>query len=60
MCCEHLVCARCAGSVADAGCPVCRAARAEVHTAPGLPAAAVVLAIAVLLALVAVVETVTR
>jgi hypothetical protein len=31
MCCEDLVCARCAGSVADGRCPTCRAARAELH-----------------------------
>jgi hypothetical protein len=31
MCCEDLVCARCAGSVAEGRCPTCRAARAELH-----------------------------
>jgi hypothetical protein len=31
MCCEDLVCARCAGPVAEARCPACRAARATLH-----------------------------
>jgi hypothetical protein len=31
MCCEELVCARCAGPVAEARCPACRAARAMLH-----------------------------
>lgn len=31
MSCEHLVCARCAGPVADGRCPSCRGARAELH-----------------------------
>ena len=31
MSCEHLICASCAGPVAEARCPACRAARAQVH-----------------------------
>jgi hypothetical protein len=31
MCCDELVCARCGGRVAEARCPVCRAARAALH-----------------------------
>jgi hypothetical protein len=31
MSCEHLICAACAGPVEQARCPVCRAARAQVH-----------------------------
>jgi hypothetical protein len=31
MCCEDLVCARCAGPVAEGRCPTCRAARASMH-----------------------------
>jgi hypothetical protein len=31
MSCEHLICAHCAGPVVEGRCPVCRAARAEVH-----------------------------
>ena len=31
MSCEHLICAHCAGPVIEGRCPVCRAARAEVH-----------------------------
>ena len=36
MCCDQLLCARCAGTVADGRCPTCRTARAELH--PGLSA----------------------
>jgi hypothetical protein len=36
MCCDELLCARCARPVADAACPVCRAARAELHGSPGI------------------------
>ncbi len=31
MSCEHLICAQCAGPVADGRCPVCRAARSDLH-----------------------------
>jgi hypothetical protein len=31
MSCEHLICAQCAGPVAEGRCPVCREARARVH-----------------------------
>jgi hypothetical protein len=31
MSCEHLICAHCAGPVDEGRCPVCRAARAEMH-----------------------------
>jgi hypothetical protein len=31
MSCEHLICAACAGPVAEGNCPVCQAARAHVH-----------------------------
>jgi hypothetical protein len=31
MSCEHLICAHCAGPVADGRCPVCRAARSDLH-----------------------------
>jgi hypothetical protein len=31
MCCEQLVCASCNGRVAEAGCPTCRASRADLH-----------------------------
>ncbi len=34
MCCEDLVCARCAGPVAEGRCPACRAARAMLHHSP--------------------------
>jgi hypothetical protein len=31
MSCEHLICAQCAGPVVEGRCPVCRAARAQMH-----------------------------
>ena len=31
MSCEHMICAQCAGPVAEGRCPVCRASRAQVH-----------------------------
>lgn len=31
MCCEDLVCARCAGPVAEGRCPSCRSARDSLH-----------------------------
>ncbi len=56
MSCEHLICAQCAGPVAEGRCPVCRAARSDLHHhGPGIsiPYAALailLLAIAVVLA----------
>ena len=31
MSCEHLICAQCAGPGAEARCPVCRAAKSDLH-----------------------------
>jgi hypothetical protein len=31
MSCEHLICANCAGPVAEGRCPACRASRQHVH-----------------------------
>ena len=31
MSCEHLICANCAGPVAEGRCPACRATRQHVH-----------------------------
>jgi len=31
MSCEHLICAQCAGPVAEGRCPACRASREHVH-----------------------------
>jgi hypothetical protein len=31
MSCEHLICAHCAGPVAEGRCSVCRAAKLDVH-----------------------------
>ena len=31
MCCEHLVCANCAGPVSEGRCSVCRGRRAQMH-----------------------------
>ena len=45
---QDLVCASCAGRVADGRCPTCRAARRELSQGPRLPAQAVLLVAAVL------------
>jgi hypothetical protein len=57
MSCEHLICAHCAGPVVEGRCPVCRAARAQVHRhGPGglspqlLIAAALILLLGLLIA----------
>ncbi len=34
MSCEHLICAQCAGPVVEGRCPVCRAAREDMHHHP--------------------------
>lgn len=39
MCCDDLVCASCARPVADAACPVCRAARTRLHGGQPMPLA---------------------
>ena len=57
MCCERLLCARCAGFVADAGCPVCRQARAELHSHAGLPVVPLAVIVALLLTLAAVLHS---
>ncbi len=31
MSCEHLICAQCAGPVAEGRCSVCRAAKSDLH-----------------------------
>ena len=52
MSCEHLICAACAGPVAEGHCTVCQTARAHVHHAGGglrLPIIAVALIAALLL-----------
>jgi hypothetical protein len=55
MSCEHLICAQCAGPVAEGRCPVCQAARAQIHhhhTNMAIPlAAAVLLALLLMLAI---------
>jgi hypothetical protein len=58
MSCEHLICAQCAGPVAEARCPVCRAAKSDLHHhhhgySGSIPYAVLLLllAVAVLLAL---------
>ena len=35
MCCEHLVCANCAGPVSEGRCSVCRGQRAQMHGQSG-------------------------
>lgn len=52
MCCEQLVCAQCAGRVAEARCSTCRAARDALHHKDaGWSAYAVPLAVAAVLVL---------
>ena len=51
MCCDNLVCASCSRPVAQAGCGVCRAARAELHGSHPLPMAAFCAVLAALLLL---------
>jgi len=55
MCCEQLVCANCARPVVEAGCSVCRKARAEMHgRTPTLNLALVAVIVTALLAAAAV------
>jgi len=51
MCCDHLVCANCARPVAEAGCSVCRVARAELHGSQPMPLAVLIAALVALLGL---------
>ena len=56
MSCEHLICAQCAGPVAEGRCASCRLAREHVHHAshgPGLPLLLAAALILVLLGLAA-------
>ncbi len=56
MSCEHLICAQCAGPVAEGRCPVCRTARSHVHNSHphlSMPLIAAMLIAAVLLMLAA-------
>ena len=56
MSCEHLICAHCAGPVAEGRCPACRSARDHVHRSshvPGLPVLLAVVLVALLLTLAA-------
>jgi len=36
MSCEHLICAHCAGPVAEGRCPACRVSREHVHQHSGV------------------------
>ena len=51
MCCEQVVCASCARPVADACCPVCRVARAELHGTQPVPLAVILAGVIALLGL---------
>ena len=57
MCCDDLVCASCSRPVAEARCPICRAARAERHGAEPLSMALFVALLAALLMLAAILAT---
>ena len=56
MCCDHMVCASCAGPVSEARCPICRVARSQVHGGPGHPVAAMAVIVMALLALALVLQ----
>jgi hypothetical protein len=51
VCCDNLVCASCSRPVVEAGCGICRAARAELHGRQPLPMATFLVVLAALLAL---------
>jgi hypothetical protein len=51
MSCEHLICAQCAGPVAEGRCPVCRLSRQHVHESGRGPALPLLLAAVLVLAL---------
>jgi hypothetical protein len=52
MSCEHLICAQCAGPVAEGRCPACRLSRQHVHhSSHGLSVPLVLAAVLVLLLL---------
>jgi hypothetical protein len=51
MSCEHLICAQCSGPVSEGRCPVCHAARAEMHHHHHPAGMAIPLVVAALMAL---------
>jgi hypothetical protein len=57
MSCEHLICAQCAGPVAEGRCPVCREARAHVHHQHHGVSVQVIMAALLVLALLALAAT---
>jgi hypothetical protein len=57
MSCEHLICAQCAGPVAEGRCPTCRDARAHVHHESHGISVQLILAIMLVLALLALAAT---
>ena len=57
MSCEHLICAQCAGPVAEGRCPTCRDARAHMHHETHGVSFQVILVALVVLALLALAAT---
>jgi hypothetical protein len=57
---NHLVCARCAGPVAEGRCPVCRAARERLDADSGVRAVLLAILLAILAALTVLVVTTQR
>jgi hypothetical protein len=53
MSCEHLICAQCAGPVAEGRCPSCRLARDHVHHSSHGASARLILVVALAVALLA-------
>ncbi len=57
MSCEHLICAQCAGPVAEGRCPACRIARAQVHHHTHGPSVQLILVVLLVLALLTLATT---
>ncbi len=51
MSCEHLICAQCTAPVVEGRCPVCRAARAQVHHAPASMVSPLLIAVLIVMLL---------
>jgi hypothetical protein len=57
MCCEHLVCASCAGPVSEGRCSVCRGHRDQMHRQGGVSGSALTAVLLTLLIAVAFLTT---
>ncbi|NUP49959.1 MAG: hypothetical protein HOW97_22000 [Catenulispora sp.] len=57
MCCEHLICANCAGPVSEGRCSVCRGHREQMHRGGGVSASTLTAVFLTLLVAVAFLTT---